>query len=59
MRILPVLVALGAAVTLSACTRTYVERTTTAPAPAAVITPAPTVVTPAAPPPTVTVRPSY
>ena len=55
MRILPVLTALGAALSLAACIN--VEREPRTP-PATVVTPAPTVVAPSAPP-TVTVRPSY
>ena len=55
MRILPVIAALGTAFVVTACT--YVERDRTPPQ--TVVTPAPTVVAPAAPAPTVTVRPSY
>jgi hypothetical protein len=56
MRILPVLAVLGSALGLAACIN--VERDPR-PAPPTVVTPAPAVVAPQAPPPTVTVRPSY
>ncbi len=59
MRILPMLAAIGAGFTLTACT--YVERDRPAPPPVVLQQqPAPTTVVPMqTPPPTVTVRPSY
>ena len=56
MRILPVLVALGSALSLAACIN--VEREPRA-VPPTVVTPAPTVVAPSAAPSGVLVRPGY
>lgn len=59
MRTLSACTVLAAALALAACT--YVEREVRTPPPAAVVQqPPPTIIQPApAPPPTVTVRPSY
>ena len=56
MRILPALAVLGSLLGLAACIN--VEREPR-PAPATLVTPAPTVVAPPAAPSTVTVRPGY